>query len=54
MMNLINIFFEHPILSSWFLLIIFIITDQILYRIHENYEKRLELKKHNLRIKKFS
>lgn len=44
MMNLINIFFEHTIFSSWFLLIIFIITYQILYGIHENYEKRLELK----------
>ena len=43
-MNLINIFFEHTIFSSWFLLIIFIITYQILYGIHENYEKRLELK----------
>ena len=52
MMNLINIFFEHPISSSWFLLILFIITYQILYGIHENYEKRLELKTLKLKNKK--
>ena len=52
MMNLINIFFQHPIFSSWFLLIIFIITYQILYGIHENYEKSLELKTLKLKNKK--